>query len=446
MEKPTILLIGTCDTKLPELLYTISQCPDSTNILLMDVGRTPTLHPLISIQHPDLTTTTTTKENKENEETKNNGEVIRKEEEYKSLPRTTYIQKISNHATTTTADLYKAGRIHAILSLGGSCGTNIATAAMRQGVPVGFPKLMVSTMASGDVSSYIEETDITLMYSVVDVAGGNWILKRVLGNALFGAVGMALREFTFQKDRIGRDVEGSVGKNGGDGGDGGKKRVGVTMFGVTTPCVDVIRERLEREYGAEVYVFHATGAGGKAMERLVREGQIDAVVDLTTSEVVDELMGGVLSAGPARLEAAAKKGIPQVVSVGACEMANFGPPSTIPPRYEGRVLYEHNPTVTLVRANAEESRQIARFIAEKLRTFAVRPDLIRLVLPTGGISMVDVPGQSFYDPEVDEVLFSTIEKELQGSGISITRDPRHINDPDFATSVADMLGGMITSM
>ncbi|KAF5860886.1 hypothetical protein ETB97_000977 [Aspergillus alliaceus] len=217
------------------------------------------------------------------------------------------------------------------------------------------------------------------------------------------------------------------------------------MFGVTTPGVDCIRKRLEEGYGWEVYVFHATGAGGKAMERLVREGMLDAVVDLTTSEVVDEVMGGVLSAGPERLVAAARAGIPQVVSVGACDMVNFGPPDTVPPRYQGRLSYEHNPTVTLVRPNAEETRQIARFIAEKLRACAA-PELIRLVLPTGGISMIDTPGQPFHDPEVDEVLFSTLEKELDGSGISIVRDPRDINDPEFAVSVADMMARLMKSL
>lgn len=310
---------------------------------------------------------------------------------------------------------------------------------MRNALPVGFPKLMVSTMASGDVKPYVEETDVTMMYSVVDIAGRNWILEGILRNAACAIFGMAGGYYESL-------LKSQSHREGGNGGSRGKKRVGITMFGVTTPGVDRIRAHLEDVYGFEVYVFHATGAGGKAMERLIREGQLDAVVDLTTSEVVDEVMGGVLSAGPERLVAAARAGIPQVVSVGACDMVNFGPRNTIPERYEGRLIYEHNPTVTLVRPNAEETVEVARFIAEKLRTCAVKPELIRLVLPTGGISMIDTPGQPFYDPGVDEVLFSTLEKELEESGISIVRDPRAINDPEFAVRVADMLGDLVKSL
>lgn len=309
---------------------------------------------------------------------------------------------------------------------------------MRNALPVGFPKLMVSTMASGDVKPYVEETDVTMMYSVVDIAGRNWILEGILRNAACAIFGMA---GGYYKSLL----KSQSHREGGNGGSRGKKRVGITMFGVTTPGVDRIRAHLEDVYGFEVYVFHATGAGGKAMERLIREGQLDAVVDLTTSEVVDEVMGGVLSAGPERLVAAARAGIPQVVSVGACDMVNFGPRNTIPERYEGRLIYEHNPTVTLVRPNAEETVEVARFIAEKLSSCAVKPELIRLVLPTGGISMIDTPGQPFYDPEVDEVLFSTLEKELEGTGISIVRDPRAINNPEFAVSVADILGDLVKS-
>ncbi|KAE8394342.1 hypothetical protein BDV23DRAFT_179824 [Aspergillus alliaceus] len=419
---PTILLLGTFDTKYPELTYTrqaiLTQNPSST-ILLLDVSRIPppsSTTPEIDLTIPQTHPTTN--------------------KPLSHLPRAEYIKFASESATKIVRDFYSQDKIHGIISLGGSCGTNIATAAMRNALPVGFPKVMVSTMASGDVKPYVEETDITMMYSVVDIAGRNWILEGILRNAGVAVGAMALG-YLGQKR-----AAGSGGVGGGEGEM--KKRVGITMFGVTTPGVDCIRKRLEEGYGWEVYVFHATGAGGKAMERLVREGMLDAVVDLTTSEVVDEVMGGVLSAGPERLVAAARAGIPQVVSVGACDMVNFGPPDTVPPRYQGRLSYEHNPTVTLVRPNAEETRQIARFIAEKLRACAA-PELIRLVLPTGGISMIDTPGQPFHDPEVDEVLFSTLEKELDGSGISIVRDPRDINDPEFAVSVADMMARLMKS-
>lgn len=302
---------------------------------------------------------------------------------------------------------------------------------MRNALPVGFPKVMVSTMASGDVSPYVEETDITMMYSVVDIAGANRILRRILGNAAAGICGMAIAyaDSGWVTD-IGTPTEGKM------------KRVGVTMFGVTTPCVDRIREYLEQTHGYEVYVFHATGAGGKAMERLVSEGQLDAVIDITTSEIPDELGGGVLTAGPRRLEAAAKMGIPQVVGVGACDMINFGPANTLPAQFKGRLIHQHNPTVTLVRTSPEECRQIARFIAQKLRACS-RLDLVRVILPTGGISMLDVPGMSFHDPEADSVLFSTLEKDLEGSGIPVLRDDRDVNNPEFAVSVAKSLVELI---
>ena len=304
---------------------------------------------------------------------------------------------------------------------------------MRNVFPVGFPKLMVSTMASGDVKPHVEETDITMMYSVVDVAGTNRILRRILANAAGAVGGMAELSVSLSSATSGE-------------GDDGKKRIGITMFGVTTPCVDRIREHLEQTQNYEVYVFHATGAGGKAMERLVREGQLDAVLDLTTSEIADELVGGVLSAGPGRLSAAAEAGIPQVISVGACDMVNFGTRDSVPERFAGgdRKLYQHNPTVTLMRTTPEECRDIARFMAKKLRD-ASRPGRIRLVFPTGGISMLDVRGQAFHDPEADAVLFDTIEQELASTSIEIRRDPRQINDPDFAVALADSVVELMQS-
>lgn len=304
---------------------------------------------------------------------------------------------------------------------------------------------MVSTMASGDVKPYVEETDITMMYSVVDVAGTNRILRRILANAAGAVGGMASLSLSPSTSTSTSNVTASTSGEGDD--DDGRKRVGITMFGVTTPCVDRIREHLEQTQNYEVYVFHATGAGGKAMERLTREHQLDAVLDLATSEIADELVGGVLSAGPGRLSAAAERGIPQVISVGACDMVNFGTRDSVPERFAGgdRKLYQHNPTVTIMRTTAEECRDIARFMARKLRDCASRPDRIRLVFPTGGISMLDVPGQAFHDPEADAVLFDTLEQELANTSIDIRRDPRQINDPGFAVAVADSLVELIQS-
>lgn len=423
----TILLLGTCDSKLAELLFVKHQILTTTatkEVLLLDLGRTPTTHPEINITQHEILQLASTNNNVDSNSSK---------VEVSTLPRQEYITYLLDHATSAVTHLHQTKPLHAVLGIGGSCGTALATGVMRNVFPVGFPKLMVSTMASGDVKSYVEETDITMMYSVVDVAGTNRILRRILANAAGAVGGMAELSLSLSNATSGE-------------GDDGKKRIGITMFGVTTPCVDRIREHLEQTQNYEVYVFHATGAGGKAMERLVREGQLDAVLDLTTTEIADELVGGVLSAGPGRLSAAAGAGIPLVISLGACDMVNFGTRDSVPERFAGgdRKLYQHNPTVTIMRTTPEECRDIARFMAKKLRD-ASWPDRIRLVFPTGGISMLDVPGQAFHDPEADAVLFNTIEQELAGTSIDIRRDPRHINDPDFAVALADSLVELMQS-
>ncbi|GIK02782.1 hypothetical protein Aspvir_006843 [Aspergillus viridinutans] len=415
--KPTIVLIGTCDTKWDELCFTQSQLltHNTCVVLLMDVGRTPSAHSSIAIKHPDLTST----------DTKISG-----------LPRAEYIHRMTTHAITTLTTLHRTGSIHAVLGIGGSCGTALATAAMRAALPVGFPKLMVSTMASGDVAPYVEETDLTLMYSVVDVAGTNRILNRILTNAAAAVTGMAM---SYASQAQAQSMQADRNNS--------KSRIAITMFGVTTPAVNTIRERLQQTLDCEVYVFHATGAGGKAMERLIREGQLDAVVDLTTSEIPDEIVGGVLSAGPRRLIAAAEAGLPQIISVGACDMVNFGPRETVPARFRDshRLLYEHNPTVTLMRTTVGECERIACFMADKLKAHVAHPERVRVILPAAGISMLDTPGQPFHDREADEALFSTLVNELDGTGIAVQRDTRDINDPEFAISVADSLADLLRS-
>jgi uncharacterized protein (UPF0261 family) len=415
MAKPTIVLMGTCDTKWDELCFTQSQLltHNTCDVLLMDIGRAPSHHSSIAIKHPDLNCT--------DNDTK-----------ISDLPRPEYIHRMTTHAITALTTLHRTGSIHAVLGIGGSCGTALATAAMRAALPVGFPKLMVSTMASGDVSPYVEETDITLMYSVVDVAGTNRILNRILTNAAAAVTGMAV-SYASQAQSMQTGRKDS------------KMQIAITMFGVTTPAVNTIRERLQQTLDCEVYVFHATGAGGKAMERLIREGQLDAVVDLTTTEIPDEIVGGVLSAGPRRLIAAAEAGLPQIISVGACDMVNFGPRETVPARFRdsNRLLYEHNPTVTLMRTTPDECKRIGRFMAEKLKAHVAHPERVRVILPAAGISMLDTPGQPFHDREADEALFSTLENELEGTGIAVLRDSREINDPEFAISVADSLADLL---
>lgn len=303
---------------------------------------------------------------------------------------------------------------------------------------------MVSTMASGNIAPYIGETDICMMYSVVDIAGRNHVLEMVLRNAA-GAIrgmGRVWMEGLLQKCKSGEEAPEQ-----GKGNSKAKIRIGITMFGVTTPAVTRAKERFEEVLGVdgvEVYIFHATGSGGRAMERLVNEGLLDAVLDLTTTEIADEVVGGVLSAGPERLSVAGK-GIPYVISVGACDMVNFGTEESVPKEFGGRCLHRHNPTVTLMRTTGEECERIARLMAKNIlgEGDGSGRERIKVVFPVGGISMLDVKGQAFWDPEADEFLFSTLERELEGSGIEIIRDQREVNDPEFAVAVADMLCGLI---
>jgi uncharacterized protein (UPF0261 family) len=312
--------------------------------------------------------------------------------------------------------LHAAGRLDAILALGGSGGSTIATRAMR-GLPIGVPKLMVSTLASGDTRPYVGAVDVTMMYSVVDISGVNRVSARIMANAAAAVAGMALSRIPA--------VEA-------------KPLVAATMFGVTTPCVTYARERLE-ELGYEVLVFHATGAGGQSMEALARGGFLAGVLDATTTELADELVGGVLSAGPDRLEAAGAAGVPQVVSLGALDMVNFGPRETVPAKFEGRNLYVHNPTVTLMRTTPDECSELGRVIGRKLSA-ATGPTA--LFIPLGGVSMIAAAGQPFYDPAADEALRAGLRETLDPS-VEVHERTEEINDPAFATAMADRLHELI---
>lgn len=404
---PCVALVGTCDTKLDELLYLRSEIErNATDIILIDVGRKPTQHEAITIGQQELLVTHGNRQ------------------KIDQLPRGEVIKTMAVWATRTVKQLFNDGKIHAIVSAGGSGGTSLAAQVMRDALPVGFPKLIVSTVASGDTGPIVEETDITLMNSVVDVAGLNQILRQVLDNAGVAIAAMARAQLSRSNDSEAKST---------------KKRVGLTMFGVTTPAADAIRKHLESNYDIEVYVFHATGHGGKAMERLVREGGLDAVLDLTTTEICDQITGGVMAAGPRRLEAAADAGIPNIVSVGATDMTNFGPVNTVPERYKDRKLYEHNPVVTLMRTSKEEAQQVGNFIVEKLKNFIQNPNMVQVWLPTGGISMIAVPDGPFEDAEADAVLFQVIRDGLAGSGIEVVEDKRAINDAGFAQDIAEAL-------
>ncbi|KAI1414150.1 hypothetical protein F5Y13DRAFT_22701 [Hypoxylon sp. FL1857] len=331
-------------------------------------------------------------------------------------------------ASAIVRQLQGRGEIHATVGLGGSCGTTIASAVMRE-LPVTFPKLIVSTVASSDTSSYVAETDITMMYSVVDISGLNEVLKAVVDNAAAAIAGMAKAYAKRTGERQSRT--GAT-----------KKGVGITMFGVTTKGVDIARRWLE-SCGFEVYVFHATGAGGRAMERLVREGRLHGILDLTTTELADELVGGVFSAGENRLTAAAKAGLPQIVSVGALDMVNFGPKDTVPKEFQGRKLFEHNPSVTLMRTTEQECQELGRRIAQRLRDNCTEPELTEVWLPLRGISAIAVEGQAYYDKVADEALFTAIKRGLESSAIRVVEVDSDINDASWSEKVAQRLDELI---
>jgi uncharacterized protein (UPF0261 family) len=397
----TILLIGTLDTKGAELAYVRDLITARGHrVIILDAGvGTPAIQSDIDASRVaaagggDL-------------------ESLRAEQD-----RAHALGVMCAGAAAIAPELVETEHIDGVIGLGGSGGTAIATSAMRA-LPVGLPKVMVSTMASGDVGPYVGVTDITMMYSVVDVAGLNRISRRILANAAGAVCGMAEQQIPPAEDR---------------------PLVAATMFGVTTPCVTRVRERLEAA-GYEVLVFHATGSGGRAMEALIDGGFIAGVADITTTELADELIGGVLSAGPDRLGAAARAGIPQVVSVGALDMCNFGPPETVPARFVGRRFYHHNPQVTLMRTTSEECIELGAVLARKLNT-ATGPCAV--FIPRDGVSMLDAPGQPFHDPKAAAGLYDAISARIDPGIVELKDLDLHINDPAFADAMADRLLEML---
>ena len=395
----TVVLVGTLDTKGVEYDYLRSRLRErGVDVVLVDAGVMG--EPLAQ---PDV--------GREEVARAAGAEVA---DLAASGDRGAAVETMARGAAEIVKRLRAEGRLDGILALGGSGGSAIATYAMRQ-LPVGVPKLMVSTVASGDTRPYVGAVDVTMMYSVVDIAGINQVSERILTNAAAAIAGMA--------DAQSIEIAES-----------GRPLVGATMFGVTTPCVTRARERLE-ELGYEVLVFHATGTGGQSMEALVRGGFIAAVLDATTTELADDLVGGVLSAGPDRLEAAGEVGIPQVVSLGALDMVNFGPMETVPERFRERRLYVHNPTITLMRTTPEECAELGRRIARKLNA-AQGP--VSLFIPLRGISLIAVEGQVFHDPDADEALLAALREDLDDS-VDVRELDTDINDPAFAEAMADRL-------
>jgi uncharacterized protein (UPF0261 family) len=335
------------------------------------------------------------------------------------------VTEMGRGAAAVVAGLVARGQVAGVLSAGGSGGSSIAAQVMA-GLPVGLPKLLVSTMASGDVSPYVGAKDVAIMYSVVDVAGINRISRLVLGNAAAAMAGMVAAHA----------VQAAAAAP--DAGD--RPLIAASMFGVTTPAVETARARLAG-LGYEVLVFHATGAGGRALEALAEARLVSGVLDLTTTELADDLVGGVLSAGPDRLTAAGAAGLPQVIGPGALDMVNFGPPDTVPEKFAGRLFFEHNPTVTLMRTTAAEMAELGGRIGRKT---AAATGPAEVFWPERGISALDADGQPFWDPPADAACLDALDRELTAAGRTLRRIDAHINDPRFATAMADRLHQLIT--
>jgi uncharacterized protein (UPF0261 family) len=398
----TVALLGTLDTKGLEYAFLRDRVREhGVDVLLIDAGILG--EPLVT---PDIG---------RDEVAEAGGTEIASLVE--ANDRGAAIAAMSRGAADIVLGLHADGRIDGVLGLGGSGNSTIIAEAMRA-LPVGVPKLLVSTVASGDTRPYIGAVDITMMYSVVDIAGINRISAKVMTNAAAMIAGA---------------VKARVPDLGAE-----KPLIGASMFGVTTPAVTAARERLE-ELGYEVLVFHATGAGGQSLEALARAGFLAGVLDSTTTELADELVGGVLSAGPDRLEAAGAVGIPQVVSLGALDMVNFGPRETVPSVFGDRNLYVHNATVTLMRTTPEETLELGRLIGKKLSA-AVGPTV--LFVPLKGVSAIAVSGQVFHDADADAALLRGLDETLSATIERHDLDT-DINDPVFARAMAERLDELI---
>ena len=398
MSDATVVLVGTLDTKGDEYAYLRDRLRlHGVGTLLVDVG---TLEPPRT--EPDI----------DRREVAAAGG-IDLDELVAARDRGRSVSAMATAAAVLVRRLYDEGRCDGVLAAGGSGNTAIATAAM-QALPVGVPKLMVSTVAAGNTRDYVGASDVAMMASVTDVAGINSISGRILANAAAAMAGMV------QAPPVDLPEQ--------------RPLIAASMFGVTTPAVTAARESLEQR-GYEVLVFHATGTGGMAMEGLIDSGFIAGVLDITTTELADRLVGGVLPAGPDRLEVAGRNGLPEVVSLGALDMVNFGARDTVPPQFEGRNLYVHNPSVTLMRTTPEECAELGRIIAEKL-SGARGP--VALFVPLEGVSAIDIEGGPFYDRAADDALFQALRENLSPN-VELHELNHNVNDPEFAVAMADRL-------
>lgn len=389
--QPRILAVATMDTKGEELAFVAQRIADSgVAVVCVDVSTTGTAHPAADV--PPAQILAAIGQDPQQLAARDRGSAV-------GLMGDAFAEWLSAETA--------AGRVAGVIGLGGSGGTALITRGLRA-LPVGLPKLMVSTVASGNTSPYVDCSDICMMYSVVDVAGLNAVSMPILSNAAAAIAAMATRPPVQRPDR---------------------PAVGMTMFGVTTDCVTAVRRTLESR-GCDCLVFHATGTGGRAMEKLVASGLITGVLDITTTEVADELVGGVFPAGPDRFEAILASKIPYVVSLGALDMVNFGARDTVPEPFQQRCLYQHNEQVTLMRTNADELTACARWMTTRFNRSSAP---LTVLIPEGGLSAIDAEGQPFHDPDADAALFAALEDTLDVTAERrLLRSPHHINAPEFA--------------
>ena len=400
---PTLAVLGTYDTKGQELAFVAETLRrQGFETVQIDVG---SLEPPTAV--PDVSRQTVLDSLDSGPET---AAVLARRD------RGECVTLMARAAAVYVSRLVTSGSIQGIISLGGGGGTAIATSAMRA-LPIGFPKVMVSTLASGQTAHYVGAVDIVMIPAIVDVAGLNRISRTVFENAAGALCGMVAAA---ERRRLQPSADKPV--------------VVASMFGNTTACVTEAR-RLVEAAGYEVLVFAATGTGGRAMESLIASGLVAGVLDITTTEWADELVGGVLTAGPERLDAAAKAGIPAIITPGCLDMVNFGEPATVPARFVGRRFYQHNPQVTLMRTTPEECAELGRILAEKINRYTAP---VTVLLPLGGISIISAPGQPFHDPAADRALFESLKSHLR-PGIPVVELQNAINDPAFAQACAERL-------
>jgi len=398
----TVVVMGTMDTKGRELAYLARRVrEEGCRALLMDVGAHAGSDVAADIPADQIAAAA--------------GEEIAL---IRALPRGEAVEKISVAATSYLKRMIEAGKAHGVIGVGGSGGTTICAAAMR-GLPYGVPKLIVTTLASGNTRWHLDISDIILIPSLLDIGGLNPMLEMVLNNAAQAIVGMVKGYRPYVAS--------------------GKKVVSITMYGTTTPGVSRARQVLE-EAGYEAWVFHASGVGGRTMEKLMSMGRIHGVMDMTLAEIGAHLVGGLHDAGPHRLETAGRLGLPMVIVPGAADTIVLPPKDQVPEKFKNRRLNVHNPTMTTMRTTPEENVEIGKFMAEKLNQ-AKGP--VCVILPLGGLSSIDRPGKIFYDPEANAALFSTLKKKLSPK-IELIEDDRHLDDPDFAKRVGECMLRLMT--